>query len=742
MRQNFPQDAYASLLSRLAGGQSCSESVSHAGVGTLAAIAVDLLQKEQSAVIVLPDRASLLTMRGLISLLSPELSASPSSSKGLFFGDLLCLPPCTPRSIDRAGWAARLSSLYALKNGRTEKTEYEAESLRPIRGVIMTADNILLRLPPLHFFEGQRLSLAKGEEIPPAMLIEQLAEWGYERVPMVANTGEFALRGDILDIFAAGRDNPFRLDFFGDVLEEIRIFDASTQRSQHTLQEITILPLSPLSVTAPAAKAIQSRWKRLEQKGLLTEAEHAGLRRLFEERSLSLLPGAAWDSATDIEEWLPGSAVWLLPGKNDLEDALTLAESQWKEALADPSFHNLPARLALRKPEDALCHLKRARTLNAEPLKIGIAAQGLELAERELASFQSLFPSAAEQDRPWQTLIHALKNWQEEKKQVILSFASPRSREKFIKLAEQDNISPSLRLAPHQPGLFAVLSPFRGGRELLWDNALLLGEDIIQPNAARSRHVPTGAFKGLDRYDGLTPGELLVHRDYGIARFGGLQRMDVGGAANDYLLLDYAGDDRLYVPVDRIALVQRYKGGSELAPALDRLGGNAWQAGKEKARKAIEKIAADLVEMYAWRKVAKGFRYAPAGELYREFEATFGFEETPDQAKAIRDMLEDMERPEPMDRLICGDVGFGKTEVALRAAFRAASEGRQVALLCPTTVLAEQYYQTFRSRLSAFALNVGLLSRFVSAKQQKEVLKAAAAGQIDVLVGTHRLLSK
>ena len=267
MRQNSPQDAYASLLSRLAGGQSCSESVSHAGVGTLAAIAVDLLQKEQSAVIVLPDRASLLTMRGLISLLSPELSASPSSSKGLFFGDWLCLPPCTPRSIDRAGWAARLSSLYALKNGRTEKTEYEAESLRPIRGVIMTADNLLLRLPPLHFFEGQRLSLAKGEEIPPAMLIEQLAEWGYERVPMVANTGEFALRGDILDIFAAGRDNPFRLDFFGDVLEEIRIFDASTQRSQHTLQEITILPLSPLSVTAPAAKAIQSRWKRLEQKG-------------------------------------------------------------------------------------------------------------------------------------------------------------------------------------------------------------------------------------------------------------------------------------------------------------------------------------------------------------------------------------------------------------------------------------------------------------------------------------------
>ncbi|MGX8718849.1 MAG: DEAD/DEAH box helicase, partial [Desulfovibrio sp.] len=166
-----------------------------------------------------------------------------------------------------------------------------------------------------------------------------------------------------------------------------------------------------------------------------------------------------------------------------------------------------------------------------------------------------------------------------------------------------------------------------------------------------------------------------------------------------------------------------------------------WVASREKARKAVEKVAADLMQMYAWRKVAKGFSYSPVGEMYREFEATFGFEETPDQAKAIRDVLEDMEKPEPMDRLICGDVGFGKTEVALRAAFRAACDGRQTALLCPTTVLAEQHYQTFRSRLAGFPVNVGLLSRFVSRAHQQETLRAAARGQIDILIGTHRLLS-
>ncbi|MDL2280161.1 transcription-repair coupling factor, partial [Desulfovibrio sp. OttesenSCG-928-G11] len=229
---------------------------------------------------------------------------------------------------------------------------------------------------------------------------------------------------------------------------------------------------------------------------------------------------------------------------------------------------------------------------------------------------------------------------------------------------------------------------------------------------------------------------------YGVGLFKGLHRMRLGDAENDYLLLHYAGGDKLYLPVDRLSLIQRYKSSEGESPAPDRLGGGQWQAGKEKARKAIEKIAADLVEMYALRKVVKGFHYGPVNGMYREFEASFGFEETPDQSRAIEEVLADMEKPEPMDRLVCGDVGFGKTEVALRAAFRAALEGRQAALLCPTTVLAEQHYQTFRGRLAPFPVNVGMLSRFVTRSKQKEVLQAAARGQIDILIGTHRLLSK
>ena len=372
---------------------------------------------------------------------------------------------------------------------------------------------------------------------------------------------------------------------------------------------------------------------------------------------------------------------------------------------------------------------------------MGVEERGADFQERVLHGFSDLFPLPAAQDRPWQHLAAGLKEWQSQRRQVILSFSSERGRNKFLKLAEQDGIIPALRYTPEGRGLFALVSPFRSGVELVWDNSLVLGEDIIYPRAEKTPRAASRAFKGLDTFDDLKKGDLLVHRDYGIGRFAGLHHLDLNSAANDFLLIEYSGRDKLYVPADRLGLIQRFKGTEGVEPALDRLGGPAWAAGKEKARKAIEKIAADLVEMYAYRKVAKGFRYDPPGELYHEFEATFGFEETPDQAKAIQDVLDDMDRGEPMDRLICGDVGFGKTEVALRAAFRAAAEGRQVALLCPTTVLAEQHYQTFRARLAGFPVNVGLLSRFVTKPRQKEVLKAAAAGQIDILIGTHRILS-
>ncbi|MBQ4132680.1 MAG: transcription-repair coupling factor [Desulfovibrionaceae bacterium] len=367
-------------------------------------------------------------------------------------------------------------------------------------------------------------------------------------------------------------------------------------------------------------------------------------------------------------------------------------------------------------------------------------ASRIDLPERRLHSFSDIFPLPSDLERPWNRFVEQLRQWQQLGKTLILSFASQRSRRKFLALAMQDGLSFAEELNPGCPGLYALISPWRQGAELPWANTLALGEDVIQPRRER-RRVKSRAFTGLERYDGLKPGDHLVHRDFGIGRFEGLHNLKLGDYHADFLLLIYADDAKFYLPVDRLSLVQRFKGADGLVPPLDKLGGSSWQTSKSRAQKAVEQIAQDLVEMYAWRRLAKGYSYGPVNELLSEFEASFGFEETPDQARAIEDVLDDMDRPEAMDRLVCGDVGFGKTEVALRAAFRAAAAGKQVALLCPTTVLAEQHYKTFNNRLSGFGLNVGLLSRFVSRKEQQAVLDKAGKGMIDVLIGTHRLLS-
>lgn len=719
---------YTALINHLARCKMESLELTRTGLATRARIGTDLLREGRGMVFVVRTREELLAARALLTMFSSspygeeEENHFTSRNWTTFF-------PFTARSASREGWAGRLASLYTLHSGQC-------------KGVLCTVDNLLPRLVPRNFFDDQTLRLTRGEELSPDLVLDQVVTWGYERVPMVSNPGEVARRGDILDILPPGYAKPIRLDFFGDLIEEIRVFDPSTQRSKSELVEALILPVSPIPQDGPEKAKIEARWKRLRQKGLISDNEQFGLTRLLEQEDFRLLPGCCYDASTVLEQWLPKDTIWLLPGKQELQEDLTSAQRHWHAALEeqDAEGRPQPAHLGLRESENLQVIWEHATVVHAEPLVMGVEKKGIDLQERRIASFGDLFPTAMEQDRPWQTLVQALKKWQGSKRQVLLCFTSERSRTKFLKLGEQDGLSPFLRYLPQEHGLFALIAPFHSGAELVWDQVLILGEEILQPQSGKTRRTPSGAFRGLDRHEELHPGDLLVHRDYGIARFGGLLRMELGETANDFLLLQYAGDDRLYLPVDRLSLIQRFKGG-DTEPPLDRLGGGAWQAGKEKARKAIEKIAEDLVEMYAWRKVAKGFHYPPPGELYREFEASFGFEETPDQAKAIQDVLSDMEKSEPMDRLVCGDVGFGKTEVALRAAFRAASEGRQVALLCPTTVLAEQHYQTFRSRLSGFAVNVGLLSRFVPAKKQKETLKAAASGQIDILIGTHRLLS-
>jgi transcription-repair coupling factor (superfamily II helicase) len=594
--------------------------------------------------------------------------------------------------------------------------------------------------------DREYLYLVRGEEMSPEEIVGRAVSWGYERVSMVTRQGEMALRGDILDVCCPGYDHPLRLEFYGDLLESVRLFEPLTQKSVGELSEAVLLPSAPCVLGQEFQEEAVGKWKALWSTGELSKATLHGLQADLENGRGPLWPGLYYSDPAVIGEFLPPDSVFLLTAAQDLRSRLE--ECEWSfqsavESIEEEKGWKIPGGSIFTSMTGARETWLGKPQILFEELTVGQRKDGEELPEREVGGFEELFWRRDQIQRPWQTLVHSLREWSKSGHQVLLSFHSERSRNKFLQLIEGEGLDISLSFNRERRGVFALLSPLSRGHLLEWSQMTILPEDVLQPGQkpARSR-AKAGSFVGLRTFSEINDGDLLVHRDYGLSRFGGLVRMTRGEVSNDYLLLVYANEDKLYLPVDRLSLVQKYKGPEDFEPPLDRLGGVRWERAKERVKKAIEKIARDLVDMYAYRRVAKGYSYGPVNELYHEFEASFGFEETPDQATAIDDVLRDMELPSPMDRLVCGDVGFGKTEVAMRAAFRAVLDGKQVAILCPTTVLAEQHYQNFRSRLNEYPVSVAVLSRFVPKARQATILQALRRGEVDILIGTHRILSK
>lgn len=726
--QTLKTTAFPSSFLPFLNGEVDHLRVFKSGPASQALAASELAARGRGWIMVVPSSLEFREAQALLSLFLPPASpTAPTWEK-----PWVELGPHLPGTPHPSQWGPRMAALYALVYGARGT------------GLLLTVDNLLPLWPALGTLEAANLTLAKGEEVSMELVMDQAVAWGYEARPLVDQYGDMAVRGDIMDIFAPGYTMPLRLEFFGDVLEEIRLFDPSTQRSKQDLVEAVLLPVSPAVMLPSRMDEARDWWRDLRSIGELGTGEEHDLLRRLDESDGFFPPGLFSKNAVHLEEYFPKGSTFILCSAGSLRHKLEDGEGAWASHLekqaADTGI-KWPRHLVMRVAETARKAWTAAPQLVFEDLTIGVERRGVDLAETPISSFGELFWRPEETQRPWTALLAGLKKWKKAGESTILSFRNPRSRTRFLKLAEEAALDIATEPTADLRGILALISPLRKGMELAWRGMRILSEDVLQPEKMAAPGRSAKDFKGLARYDDLADGDLLVHRDYGLARFAGLHHMDVG-PANDYLLLHFDGDDRLYLPVDRINLVQRYKGPEGASPALDRLGGGRWNKATEKARKAIEKIARDLVEMYARRKVSKGYSYGPPDELYREFESTFGFDETPDQEKAVRDVLLDMSLDEPMDRLVCGDVGFGKTEVALRAAFRAACEGKQVALLCPTTVLAEQHYQTFRQRMEPFPVKVAMLSRFVPKARQKTILEAARRGEVDVLIGTHRLLSK
>jgi len=623
------------------------------------------------------------------------------------------------------------------------------------RIVLTTVNAALQRVPPRALFQNRVLKVAAGGRIPRDRLVSFLERNGYTRTDTVREAGEFAVRGGIVDLFPSGAPAPLRLDFFGDVVDTMRPFDPLTQRSTGTADELILRPVSEVLLDDAAIHRFRTRYR--EQFGTvadddpLYEAVSAGRRYIGMEHWLPLY----YETLETVFDYLPDAVVTLDYQADDVRkdrvEAIADAYAARREGLrvknaAAPVYRPVrPEQLYLDDVQwtDALGERRTGALTpfdvpgeSANTIDAG-GRRGIDFAEARANPKLNLFDAVGDD----------VRRQQAEGRRVLIVAYSVGSADRLKTLLQErglDDIAPVAQwdecavMPPQRVGL-AVLPIEHGYR---FDAAALITEqDILGDRLARPPRRRANFDQFVAEVSALQPGDLVVHVEHGIGRYDGLVTLDVAGAPHDCLRVIYAGDDKLFVPVENIEVLSRY--GAEASDVqLDRLGGVAWQSRKARVKQRIKDIAGQLIAVAAERQLKQGEAMPAPEGLYEEFAARFPYPETDDQQKAILDTLGDIASGRPMDRLICGDVGFGKTEVALRAAFIAAMSGAQVAVVVPTTLLARQHFRTFSQRFAGLPLRLAQLSRLVSAREAAQIKKDLAEGRIDIVIGTHALLGK
>ena len=618
------------------------------------------------------------------------------------------------------------------------------------RGLVVTTVAALLdRLPPRAFIEAHAFVLAAGERIDLPALRQRLADAGYAQVTQVLSPGEFAVRGSVVDLFPAGAPQPFRLDLFDDVVETVRLFDPSDQRSGRRLDAVPLLPARETPASAEAVAAFRGRWReRFEgdpQQSPVYRAVSAGQIPAGIEAWLPLFFGAA----SGLGDYLPpGSIVVDLVG---LEFALARygaeIEARYEQRRHDRERPLLPPGEAFVPKEEALAATARHPRIRLAPVKVEPIA-----ADLPFVNFASSPPlelrADSRESRPLGRLADFLAGFEG---RALLTADSAGRREVLVDMLRRQGLTvdltadwPSFLASDSALGL-AVAPDVRGlylpgrGHALIAEEQLF-GERARQERRRRRAERDPEAI--LRELAALSPGAAVVHEDYGVGRYRGLKVMQVAGHPAEFLVLEYAGGDLLYVPVHALERVTRYTGGSPESAPWHKLGTEQWARARRRAADRVRDVAAELLDLYSRRAAREGRPLAFDENAFRAFEAAFPFEETLDQHEAIEAVLADMRSGKPMDRVVCGDVGFGKTEVALRAAFAAVAGGRQVAVLVPTTLLAQQHAQTFADRFADWPVRVESLSRFRTGPEQRAVVEGLKAGTVDIVIGTHRLLQR
>ncbi len=604
---------------------------------------------------------------------------------------------------------------------------------------------------------AHRLNIKSSNELDLDKCAHTLVEMGYECADMTGRPGEFSRRGGILDVFPSNADSPVRIELFGDEIESIRHFSVETQRSAGHLQSVDIAPAREMLFDTVAAKKasdaltllLSSEVNRLEQESgrdvaakLQNRAgEHIsniGDRTAFNGMEY-YLPAVCPEEAS-LLDYLPAHTVVVLDEPHQIK-------SHWDQ-LHEELLESMHARIGkgdvLGIPvdhvisfDDAAHKLKRRHqklllSLLPRPITWLTVDKTIVMSASPMESFGSQTEMFIEQLKMWMT--HAANV-------VLVSSQSHRVIE--LMTEHEIAVSPLSDLVPGKAGIFVVDGSLRSGFKLIDANLMVVTDsEMFGSHRVRKRRKTFKQGLAITSLLEIQEGDFVVHISHGIGCYRGLKRLSGSGGDKDYLIVEYSGTDKLYVPMDQMDRIQKYIGADGVRPTLNKLGNTEWAKTTKKVKQSVREMAKDLIELYASRQAMEGYSYSPDTPWQQEMESAFPYEETPDQMEAIQDVKHDLESPKPMDRLICGDVGYGKTEVAMRAVFKVVNDGKQVAVLTPTTVLTQQHFNTFTERFAAYPVRVEMLSRFKSRAEQKKVIEGLRTGEVDVVIGTHRLLSK
>jgi transcription-repair coupling factor (superfamily II helicase) len=734
---------YQTLVSRLKDGKKLPwlRGLVNASTAYLLATLIDDFP-ERSFLIVLPSQREAEQILEEICTYQayPALDITPTSDA---YPELNLFP----------GWHRKLvEGVAPPKNIVADRMRCLDRLLHQERSVVVTTSQAMLyKLPSRARLAAACCLLNIGDEIDPDDIAAMLMHGGYQNVELVEVKGEFARRGDILDVYPLTADAPVRIEFFGDELDTIRTFDPISQRSTQSLESVTLTPLREIFSIEMSIDYWQAQTDALIQERTTPQLKSA-IREMTQhltESTSSLYGFVDWTFNNGIDAFLP----MLTPEIELLTDYLSddtivcLIEPQWQKREA-AQMHEQMQELYQQKldeshlvvPPDKL--LASFETLTAQiekhPVISASLAPAREITDNKLVPLPFEMKSLALPSGNYQTVINQMKSWAQQGHKVHLFCETPQQFKRVSEmLAERELLPPDIDIS-----VGAISQGFFN--EAL--NLVVISEDELFGNRHHRpirRRLSTDGTPILSLID-LKVGDYVVHVSHGIAIYDGIRRLDIDGKSQDFLILKYSADDILYVPTYQVDLVQKYIGSKDetYKPRLDRLGGTAWHRRKGRVKESIQQMADELLKLYALREARKGYSFPAEIPWQTEFEAHFLYQETNDQLQAIEDVKTDMESERPMDRLVCGDVGYGKTEVALRAAFKAVMSEKQVAILVPTTILALQHYDTFEKRFQPFPVHVEMLNRFRTPKEIKQIKEGLAKGTVDIVIGTHSLLSK